>query len=173
MVYHSSFNNEESRNVGGLPLLNLKTKVKGPANPAPADKDDIIDEALNFFKANVLYRNYEVEGGGDRLLIYLTLYISKCLLKVAGKSKAEADKLLFQQAIENFTLPGDKDFALGGLCTAPKTKPDAELLRQYLTQARTELNQRLLERVYARDPSKPGKWWMCFSKRKFLNKELK
>ena len=43
-----------------------------------------------------------------------------------------------------------------------------ETLRQYLKQAREELSNRLLDIVYA-DPAKPNKWWMSFSKRKFLS----
>lgn len=45
-----------------------------------------------------------------------------------------------------------------------------DLLRQYLTQLRQELANRLVERVYA--DGKPSKWWMCFQKRKFMNKSL-
>ena len=36
---------------------------------------DVVDEALYLFRANVLFRNYEVQGHGDRVLIYLTLLI--------------------------------------------------------------------------------------------------
>ncbi len=45
------------------------------------DQEDIIDETLNFFRANVLFRNFDVRGGADRTLIYLTLYTHQCLLK--------------------------------------------------------------------------------------------
>ena len=34
-----------------------------------------MDEALALFRANVLFRNFEVQGHGDRVLIYLTLLI--------------------------------------------------------------------------------------------------
>ena len=40
---------------------------------------DIVDEALATFKANVFFRNYEIEGEADLVLIYLTLYIQDCL----------------------------------------------------------------------------------------------
>ena len=46
-----------------------------------ADQDDLIDETLNFFRANVLFRNFDVRGGADRSLIYLTLYTHQCLVK--------------------------------------------------------------------------------------------
>jgi actin related protein 2/3 complex subunit 3 len=54
------------------------------------DEEDIIDETLQTFKANILFRNFEVKGNADRLLIYLTLYVSQCLRKIQGKNKADA-----------------------------------------------------------------------------------
>ena len=89
-----------------------------------------MDEALKLFKPNILFRNFEVKGPGDRLLIYLTLFISKCLVKFAEKkpNKSEAEKILYAVAIENFSLPGDKDFPLGGLVTAPKDRSEAGIM---------------------------------------------
>ena len=151
----------------------LKSNLKGPSPRAPpSENPDLVDEALDYFKANILFRNYEPRGAGDRVLIYLTLYISKCLLKVANKSKGEAEQLLYATAIENFSLPGEKSFPLGGFVTPPANKQDADFVRQFLTQLRQETGLRLVELIYKRDQVKPDKWWMCFNKRKFLNMEL-
>ena len=65
-----------------------------------------------------------MKGPADRVLIYLTLYISACLLKMEKQSKGNADKALYQLAIENFALPGDKNFALGGIVTNPANRSD-------------------------------------------------
>jgi len=46
------------------------------------DKDDIIDEVLMYFRANVLFRNFDVRGGADKTLIYLTLHAVQCLVKL-------------------------------------------------------------------------------------------
>ena len=46
------------------------------------DKEDIIDETLNTFRANVLFRNFDVRTSSDRTLIYLTLYTQQCLVKL-------------------------------------------------------------------------------------------
>jgi len=170
--YHSNFNGNEQKIVANMAILPLKTKFKGPAPQAPADQEDIIDEAINYFKANVLFRNYEVKGASDRVLVYLTLYISSALLKCEKQAKANADKAFFQLAIENFALPGDRNFALGGLVTNPANRGETDLLRQYFTQLRQELGNRLLAKVYANGDAQPDKWWMCFNKRKFLNKTL-
>ena len=45
----------------------------------PDDAEDIIDEALSFFRAQCLFKNYEVHGPADKTLIYLTCFIQKCL----------------------------------------------------------------------------------------------
>ena len=44
--------------------------------------EDIIDEALFYFKPNIFFREYEIKGAADRTLIYLTFYISECLRKL-------------------------------------------------------------------------------------------
>ena len=48
------------------------------------DQEDIIDNVLVYFRANVLFRNFQVKGGGDRTLIYLTLFCAMCLVKAGN-----------------------------------------------------------------------------------------
>ena len=55
---------------------------------------------------------------------------------------------------------------------APRDRQDAEQLRQYMSQVRQELATRLLARVYEENDAKPSKWWLSFTKRKFMNKSL-
>lgn len=43
---------------------------------------DVIDEAFAFFRINVLFKNYEVKGPGDKVLIYLFVFLSH-LFKLA------------------------------------------------------------------------------------------
>ena len=106
-------------------------------------------------------------------MIYLTLYITQCLNRLGTNNKDGATKALYQLAIEKFAIPGEAGFALGGIVPNPSSAGEADQVRQYLLQLRQELGTRLIERVYAGDPTKPSKWWMAFAKRKFLNKELK
>ena len=84
MVYHSSMNDVEVQQVCGCSMLPIKTGTRGPAPllAESSEQPDIIDEVLGFFKANVLFKQYEVKGGADRLLIYLTLYITQCLQRL-------------------------------------------------------------------------------------------
>lgn len=51
----------------------LKTKISGPAG-IQKDGDDIIDETLNFFRVNVLYKTFALKGTADVALVYLTVF---------------------------------------------------------------------------------------------------
>jgi hypothetical protein len=114
--------------------------------------EDVIDEALNYFRANVLFRKYDVKGtrtprvrrytrtrthahapdssrgagSSDKLLIYLTLYISACLRKLeSAPTLAAGTKAVFNLAMEPFALPGDAGWPLGGLFTPPANREEA------------------------------------------------
>jgi len=170
-AYHSSYNKDTGfRVLCNMAILPVATQYKGPA-PKPTDttKPDIVDEALTFFKANVLFRKYDFKGNADRVLVYLTLYISQCLNKMINQSKGSAEAALYQLAIENFAIPGDRNFALAGFVTSPANRGEADMIRQYLTQLRQETGRRLVALVYAKSDAEPSKWWICFSKRKFMN----
>jgi actin related protein 2/3 complex subunit 3 len=54
----------------------------------------------------------------------------------------------------------------------PHDRQEAEILRQYMSQVRQELATRLLARVYDEGDDKPSKWWLSFTKRKFMGKGL-
>ena len=103
-VYHSSLNGTETEVACGCAILPLKTSIRGPAEsvaegdsavrrlpPAQpfrsqprraAGEEDIVDETLGYFKANVLFKHFEVKGAADRTLIYLTLYTTQCLKRL-------------------------------------------------------------------------------------------
>ncbi|CAL1701322.1 unnamed protein product [Somion occarium] len=176
-AYHSSFNEEpDVRLVGNMSVLPIKTKIRGPALIADSNTADIIDETLDLFRANSLFRNFEIKGPSDRLLIVLILFVSDCLAKIGSQrsvsSQLEANKLLNTLAVDNFPIPGDATFPLNAHYAPPGSRADAEYLRQYLTQVRQELAARLIERLYADGTGKPSKWWMSFQKRRFMNRSL-
>jgi len=176
-AYHSSLNEaEDAIQVGNMFILPVKTKVRGPAPVADPDQADIIDETLDLFRANSLFRNFEIKGPADRLLIVLILFVSDCLAKI-GTAKTvptqiEASKTLNTLSVDNFPIPGDANFALNAHYAVPGNRADADYLRTYLTQVRQELAARLVERLYADGSGKPSKWWMAFQKRRFMNRSL-
>lgn len=91
----------------------------------PSGSTDIIDEAINFFRANVLFRKFEVKGPADKLLVYLTLYINMALKRIeACKTEADGVKAIINLGLEKFPIPGEPGFPLGGLFIAPKTKEE-------------------------------------------------
>ena len=53
------------------------------ARTADPNREDIITEAINLFRANSLFRNFEIKGAADRVLIYLILFIGDVLTKIA------------------------------------------------------------------------------------------
>ena len=103
---------------GNFALLPLRTRTRGPAYTLPAlppgtseleiDPDsesyDPLDEILSLFRANTFFRNFEIKGPADRLLIYGILFVSECLGKVRpsmGKKEAEKVRLWASKAVQN------------------------------------------------------------------------
>ena len=110
-----------------------------------------------------------MKGNADRVLIFLTLFISQILKRLERiKSKAEAAKIMHQLAVESFPLPGEQGWHLGGHIAAAKSSSERETMRSYFKQLREETGLRMLDRVYDEDGN-PNKWWMQFCKRKFMN----
>lgn len=88
--------------------------------------EDIIDETLSYFRANVLFRNFDVKGGADRTLIYLTIYAVQCLVKCERiEDKFSALREMNILATKQLLIPGDAGWPLGGLFPSPKTKIEA------------------------------------------------
>ncbi|KAH8589350.1 actin-related protein 2/3 complex subunit 3 [Bisporella sp. PMI_857] len=188
-AYNSIFNTDTSPQlIGTFPLLPLRTKTRGPAytlpllpslppsqSPEPDDDSyDALDEVLSLFRANTFFRNFEIQGPADRLLVYGILWVSECLGKIRNNmSGREAQKEVSNIALDtNFAIPGDPGFPLNQIFTPPSTRQEAEVLRQYLMQVRQELATRLLARIYEDGTDKPSKWWLSFAKRKFMGKSL-
>lgn len=172
-AYHSTYLNEPAeRTVGNIVLLPINTKYKGPAFPANAEYD-IVEETLDLFRANSFFKNFDIKGPADRLLIYGILFVSDCLSKLNARTTyKDAVRALNNLALDSFALPGDIGFPLNALYQAPASKNEAELLRGYLQQVRQELADRLLKRIYADDENVPSKHWLAFTRRRFMNKSL-
>ncbi|CAE6451872.1 unnamed protein product [Rhizoctonia solani] len=127
-----------------MSVLPINSRIRGPA-PLQVDpsQPDIIDETLDLFRANSLFRNFEIKGPADRLLIVLILFISDCLAKISAArtppSQIECTKLLNTLAVESFAIPGDAGFPLNAHYQSPASRLDGDYLRTYLTQVRQEL----------------------------------
>ncbi|CAH1800580.1 unnamed protein product [Owenia fusiformis] len=170
-AYHSQFK-DAPQNIGNMAMCPIKTQFKGPA-PKDTSGFDIIDEAIQFFKANVFFKNYEITSEADRTLIYITLYITECLKKLQRcTSKNNGLKEMHSLAIQKFDIPGDSGFPLNSLYTKPKNRGEEDTMKQFILQLRQETGLRVVEKVFDPQTDKPSKWWMCFVKRKFMDKSL-
>ena len=171
-AYHSKFNGSGFAETCGCSTCPLKTEIRGPAQGAPAGEDDIIDETLFYFRANVLFRNFDVRGSADRTLAYLTLFAVQCLVKCEKiDDKPTAVRELRNLAEKPFSVPGEPGFPFGGLFKTPDSVSEKDSFKAYFKQARIELTIRLADRLFDADGSK-NKWWQSFSKRRFMGKEM-
>ncbi|GLH14310.1 Actin-related protein 2/3 complex subunit 3 [Gryllus bimaculatus] len=170
-AYHSSFL-EYNQAVGNMAILPFRTQFRGPV--AHFTKDwDIIDEALYYFKANVFFRTYEIKSEADRVLIYITLYITECLKRLQKCSnKNQGMQEMYTLAISKFDIPGDPGFPLNSVYAKPANPTDGDLMRQYIQQLRQETGLRVCEKVFSNADGTPSKWWLCFAKKKFMDKSL-
>lgn len=55
---------------------------------------DPLDEILSLFRANTFFRNFEIKGPADRLLIYGILFVSELLGKIKpNMNRRDAEKV--------------------------------------------------------------------------------
>jgi len=167
-AYHSAFNAEGQVAACTCALLPFKGSKSYPAVDG-LDGEDIIDEVLRIFRAQVFFRNFEFKGAADRTSCYLVTFVSKCISECKRhKTKAEADKALFQLGNKDFSIPGDVGFVLGAFVHEPESKAEADQFKQYFKEARQEVCQRVTAKLYLEDGTQ-NKHWFCFEKRKFMN----
>ena len=95
--YHSVFNKAEVyQKYCGIPVLDIKEKKTPTLDSTKLKVDlkqielDIIDEAIIYFRANVLFKNFNIEGDADKVLVYITVFIQKCLEKSNDPNPAKA-----------------------------------------------------------------------------------
>ncbi|RXM98352.1 GPN-loop GTPase 3 [Acipenser ruthenus] len=156
-AYHSTLMDSNTKFIGNMALLPLRTQFKGPA-PRETKDTDILDEAIYYFKANVFFKNYEIKNEADRTLIYVTLYISECLKKLQKcNSRSQGEKEMYTLGITNFPMPGEPGFPLNGMYAKPTNKQEEETMRTYLQQIRQETGLRLCEKVFDPQTDKPSK----------------
>eukprot|EP01029_Cantina_marsupialis_P000106 TRINITY_DN10117_c0_g2_i1.p1 TRINITY_DN10117_c0_g2~~TRINITY_DN10117_c0_g2_i1.p1 ORF type:complete len:175 (+),score=19.81 TRINITY_DN10117_c0_g2_i1:44-568(+) len=171
-AFHSKFNDYECKSIAGISLLPINSQFSGPADII--ESHDIIQEVLDNYRANVLFKTFNIEGNADRLLIYLTLFANQVLSIVDshGKKCKECQSALSRLGqSETFFLPGTKSFPLSAMYPSLEAGQDSNL-RAYLKQCRQTLIFRLNELLFNEDGTL-NKWWMQFSKRQFLKTTLR
>jgi actin related protein 2/3 complex subunit 3 len=175
--YHSVFNAINYPTSCGIPLIAFKqnkladldsSKLKQPL----AELDlDIIDEALIYFRANVLFKNFPILGDADRLLVYITVFIQKCLEVCFNQEIDKAKQLMKNLVDEAEWNQNVKNHFFTNLCNI-KLNEVAEL-QTYLKNLRKEIVLRLVFVLYESDSKTLDlKYWLGFSKKKFMGYEM-
>jgi actin related protein 2/3 complex subunit 3 len=174
--YHSIFNQINYPSMCGIPFIEISQKIpdldynklKLPLNEIDLD---IIDEALIYFRANVLFKNFPIKGEADKLLVYITVFISKCL-EVANNQEPEKAKILMKSLVDDCEWnPNYKNHFFNVLVTVqPKEVGDLQL---YLKQVRKEVVTRLSFILYDSDSKTLDlKHWLGFARKKFMGYEM-
>uniref|UniRef100_A0A8I3NDN5 Actin-related protein 2/3 complex subunit 3 n=1 Tax=Canis lupus familiaris TaxID=9615 RepID=A0A8I3NDN5_CANLF len=103
LVYHSSLMDPDTKLIGNMALLPIRSQFKGPA-PRETKDTDIVDEAIYYFKANVFFKNYEIKN--------------EC------NSKSQGEKEMYTLGITNFPIPGEPGFPLNAIYAKPANKQE-------------------------------------------------
>lgn len=91
-----------------------------------ADRTDIVDEAITFFRANVFFTNFPIKSPADKLLIYLTFYINVALKRLEGcRTLAVGTKAIINLGLEDIPVPGEAGFPFPGLFSLPSSQEEA------------------------------------------------
>lgn len=178
-AYHSVFNEKKDvQTFMGIPafyfkenktptLDNSKLKVK-----LDQIELDIIDEAIIYFRSNVLFKNFSIDGDADKLLVYITVFIQKCLEKANNPDQKKAKENMRKLVTSCEYVPDVENF-FNILCDLKKKKAELGDLQRYLKNVRKETCERLIYILFDDEKYKMDyKFWVSLGKRKFMGYEM-
>ena len=117
-----------------------------------------------------MFKNFEVRSNADKTLIFITVFISKCL-EVIQKNPNEADAKKNLMALIGDQILGSSDpkFFMSTVTSKSKGQAEEEKFRQYLKQLKEETVLRLVFKLYNPNYGTMDlKFWLAFTKKKFL-----
>ncbi len=90
------------------------------------------------FRATILFKNFKPEGPADRVIVYLTVFIQKCLQEIQRKNDStlqQAQTIVNELVKEAVPTCADSKFFMKqlGLIVAPKGAAEEDKLRKYLS----------------------------------------
>lgn len=176
-AFHSLFTNTNNQKACDFPLIPFQTgknPILDPKLIRSLDKSiDIIDEAIVYFRANVLFKNFSIKTEGDKVLLYITVFISKCLETMYNNQSniKKAKEMLNGLVSEAEWSPSLKTHFLNSvLVMNPNETVD---LQKYLKSLRQETVSRLMNLwIDSENPSIDLKFWFSYTKKKFLGYEM-
>ena len=131
---------------------------------------DIIDEAIIYFRANVLFKNFNIEGDADKPLVYITFFNQKCLEKVNDPNQQKAKENMKKLVDQCEYVPTTENFF-----NVLVTKKDSEVpsLQKYLKTIRKETVERLTHILFEDEKTKMDyKYLVVLGKKKFMGYEM-
>eukprot|EP00758_Cryptobia_borreli_P003314 Tbor_TRINITY_DN3680_c0_g1::TRINITY_DN3680_c0_g1_i1::g.215::m.215/K05756/ARPC3; actin related protein 2/3 complex, subunit 3 len=186
--YHSIWNGYEEETLLGCGVYKIKQTHKASmVGPAPSmslvdvdeegnqtEAEDILDEALYYFKSNVLFKTFKMKGDADRLILFLTHYLHTLLKKIVRMDIKAAKAVVLQLQTEYSVLPTDASFPFAVFFSldkeGPVTTDEKERFTEYSKQIRYEIGMRMIDKVY-QFPEADGtgsKHWMLFTRHHLL-----
>ena len=143
--------------------------------------EDIVDEALYYYKMNMLCRTFNMKGAADRTILFLTHYIHTAIKRIVGLKPKEAKAVIVAMQTEYSVMPLDKGFpfsvffTIGGATLEAVTEEERERFSEYSKQLRYECGMRLLEKMFAfpEEDGTASKFWTVFAKHKLLTHDKK
>jgi len=175
--YHSVFNKIETQKFCGIPCLDFKkdkTPSLDPTKLSTAIKDnqlDIIDEALIYFRINVLFKNFNIEGDADKLLVYIIVFIQKCLEKGNDPDIKKAKENINKLVSTCEWIPKSENFF--NMLADSKDTSNVGNLQKYLKEIRQEVVKRLIYILFDNpSTSMDRKFWLGLGKKKFMGFDM-
>ena len=166
--YHSVFNKAEvNQKYCGIPVFEFKEK-KTPTLDATKLKVDL--KPIIYFRANVLFKNFNIDGDADKLLVYITVFIQKCLEKATDPNPAKAKENMKKLVDQCEYIPKTENFF-----NILVTKKDSEIpnLQKYLKSIRKETVERLIYILFEDEKTKMDfKYWVALGKKKFMGYDM-
>ena len=175
--YHSVFNKiKVCQKYCGIPVFEFKEKKTPTLDASKLKVDlnqielDIIDEAIIYFRANVFFKSFKIEGDADKLLVYITVFIQKCLEIANGQNPTKAKENMKKLVDQCEYIPKAENFF-----NILVTKKDNEIpkLQKYLKRIRKETVERLIYILFVDEKTKMDfKYWVALGKKKFMGYDM-
>ena len=123
-----------------------------------------------------MFKNFKPEGPADKVLVYLTVFIQKCLQEIQRKNDCtmqQAQTIVSELVKEAVPTCGDSKFFMKqlGLIVAPKGAAEEDKLRKYFSQIKEECGSRLVQTIYANN-AMDLKFWLAFGRKPFLGQKF-
>ena len=175
--YHSKFNQVECDKICGIPMLQFRKKSSPVLDPkklssSPDGSFDIIDEAIIYFRSNIFFKNFPIEGDSDKLIVYLTVFIQKILEKANIPDMNKA-KNIVKSLVDGCEYVKESQNFFNLLITDDKNPASYTALKKYLRELRTETVERMVNILFDNpETTLDRRFWLALGKKRFLAYEM-